>query len=231
MKNVPYFALHVICFDSEVGIICALAEPLGAISIQLRPVLLHLLLLCKCLRPEVNKAIPCQELFMLHALRLPRRAHAYLNAPKTHELGCVAGSCSPVSRLEPSTRRLQRSARCCRRHMQKVRQLSYHCLFAHEVLLLLLLPFIPGQPLCSEGCNTSSMPFLRMEAGVHPKFSCDAEAVINGAGKYKSIEIRLDPSHNIELACICTCSKVWLAIFISMALPLSRLVLLVLPHM
>lgn len=70
-----------------------------------------------------------------------------------------------------------------------------------------------------------------MEAGVHPKFSCDAEAVINGAGKYKRTDIRLDSSQNIELACICTCSKVWLAIFISMALPLSRLVLLVLPHM
>lgn len=114
------------------------------------------------------------------------------DAPRTHELGCVTGSCSPVSRHEPSMRRRQRSARCCRRHMPKVRQLSYHGLFAHEVLLLLLLPFIPGQPLCSEGCNTSSMPFLRMEAGVHPKFSCDAAAVSNGVGKvdekYRSIE-------------------------------------------
>lgn len=73
MKIVPYFAFHVICLDSEVGMVCALAEPLGAISIQLRPVLLHLLLLCKCLRPQVSKAIQCQEIFMLHALRGERR--------------------------------------------------------------------------------------------------------------------------------------------------------------
>lgn len=146
MKNVPYFALHVICFHSEVGVICALAESLGAISIQLRPVLLHLLLLCKCLRPEVNKAIPCQEIFMLHALRLPRRAHAHLNAPKTHELGCVTGSCSPVSRLEPSKRRLAlcslladgtcKRSGSCRTTASSLMRCSFCCSFHSSQVIL-----------------------------------------------------------------------------------------------
>ena len=38
-------------------------------------------------------------------------------------------------------------------------QASYHGLLTHQVVLLLLLPFVPGEALGCEGCNASSVPF------------------------------------------------------------------------